>query len=260
MNSRTGMTVLVVALALFLVPYAAARQGQSSDQPQETSQPDSDMNGMDMGEMHHDAKEAPLAARSANDSMSGMHMDRNPHMYMTELRPANPDDQQRASEILDTLLQSIDKYKDYRVAIGDGYQIYLPNVPQPHFHFTNWRYAYEAEFIFNPARPTSLLYNKTRNGYELEGAMYTAPRRDTEDDLNARVPLSVARWHKHVNLCMPPKGAQWQQINWKQFGFGGAISTEDACDQAGGRWVQQIFNWMVHVYPYEKDPEKIWAH
>jgi hypothetical protein len=90
--------------------------------------------------------------------------------------------------------------------------------------------------------------------------MYTAPRRDTEDDLNVRVPLSVARWHKHVNLCIPPKGAQWQQINWKQFGFGGSISTEDACDQAGGRWVPQIFNWMVHVYPYEKDPERIWAH
>jgi hypothetical protein len=138
MTSSKGMTVLFgVALALSLVPCAAARHDQSSDQTQQTSQPDSDMSGMDMGEMHHDAKEAPLAARSANDSMSGMHMDRNPHMYMTEPRPANPDDQKHASEILDTLRQSIDKYKDYRVAIGDRYQIYLPNVAQPHYHFTN---------------------------------------------------------------------------------------------------------------------------
>ncbi len=59
---------------------------------------------------------------------------------------------------------------------------------------------------------------------------------------------------------MPPKGQNWKQVNWKKFGMGGDITTEDACDSAGGRWMPQIFNWMVHVYPYETSPQKIWAH
>jgi len=94
----------------------------------------------------------------------------------------------------------------------------------------------------------------------LQGAMYTAPRSYTEADLNTRVPLSVARWHEHVNLCFAPKNAHIQPGTSKEFGFRGSISTEDGCNQAGGRWMPQIFNWMVHVYPYETDPEKVWAH
>jgi hypothetical protein len=59
---------------------------------------------------------------------------------------------------------------------------------------------------------------------------------------------------------MTQKGQQWWQVDWKKFGMDGSIATEDACDEAGGRWVPQIYGWMVHVYPYESNPEKIWAH
>jgi hypothetical protein len=119
----------------------------------------------------------------------------------------------------------------------------------------------EAQFTFNPAHPTSLLYKKVGDGYELEGAMYTAPRRLDEDQLNQRVPLSIARWHEHVNLCWPPKGASGvKQANWKEFGLRGSIATQDACEAASGRWIPIIFSWMVHVYPFETDPAKIWAH
>jgi hypothetical protein len=51
-----------------------------------------------------------------------------------------------------------------------------------------------------------------------------------------------------------------QQVDLKEFGFRGSIATEEACEQAGGRWFPQIFGWMVHVYPYETDPAKVWAH
>ena len=34
-----------------------------------------------------------------------------------------------------------------------------------------------AKVRFDPAEPTALLYKKTGDGYELEGAMYTAPQR-----------------------------------------------------------------------------------
>lgn len=264
---RVAVLIFAAFFALFLV---ARLHGQSQSQTQsQASSSTGSVSKMDMPAMQHEGAANPAAARTANDDMSdmsGMHMDMNPHMFMTALRPANAADQARAAQILDTLRPTIAKYKDYHVALAEGFKIFLPNVPQQHYHFTNWRYAVEAQFAFNPAHPTSLLYKKTPDGYQLEGAMFTAPKKFTEDQLNDRVPLSVARWHKHVNLClpakagMPPKGTPPSQVNHKEFGLGGSISTEQACAAAGGRWFPEIFNWMVHVYPYESDPDKIWAH
>jgi hypothetical protein len=39
----------------------------------------------------------------------------------------------------------------------------------------------------------------------------------------------------------------------------GSISTRDACDAAGGFFLPHVLGWMVHVYPYESDPTKIWS-
>jgi hypothetical protein len=256
MRNKSALRISFIAAALLL---ATASQAQEQSQ---STHDHSGMAGMQMGDTQ--SGNTSPEARAANDAMSGdmagHDMDMNAHMYMTDLRPANPADEKRAEEILAALRPAIEKYRDYKVALAEGYQIFLPNLPQKHYHFTNYRYGFEAQFAFDPAHPTSLLYKKTSNGYELEGAMYTAPKAATEDELNQRVPLSVARWHKHVNLCMPQKGTEWQQVNWKQFGFRGSISSEAACQQAGGVWRAQVFGWMVHVYPFESDPAKIWAH
>jgi hypothetical protein len=249
---------IILLLAIFTLPFIT----QISAQQNQTPPPQKpDMPGMDMGEMQHDTKTAPQAAMSANEQMSDMHMDMGPHMHMTDLRKPSPEDEQRAQQILDKLRPAIEQYKDYHKALDDGFKIFGAGVPQEHYHFTNYRYAMEAQFSFNPAHPTSLLYKKVGDGYELEGAMYTAPRRLDEEQLNERVPLSIARWHEHVNLCWPPKGAAGlKQANWKEFGLRGSIATQDACEAAGGRWIPIIFSWMVHVYPFETDPAKIWAH
>jgi hypothetical protein len=257
MENKFAIILLTAAVAVF-VPSLTAQQSQN---PQSSpAQAHDSMPGMDMSQ--HDSDKNPDAAKAANDAMSDhdMDMSMSTHMHMTALRPANPADEERAKEILAQLRPAIEKYKDYRVALADGFKIFMPNVPQPHYHFTNYASAFEAAFEFNPAHPTSLLYKKTEDGYELEGAMYTAGKLATEDDLNARVPLSVARWHKHTKLCLPPKGASLQQVDLKEFGFRGSIATQEACEQAGGRWYPQIFGWMVHVYPYETDSSKIWAH
>ena len=89
--------------------------------------------------------------------------------------------------------------------------------------------------------------------------MYTAPRRVSEDKLNERVPLSVAQWHAHVNICLPPKGQKYDPRQ-EMFGFAGSIATAEACRNAGGRFEPQIFGWMVHVYPFETTPAAIWRH
>jgi hypothetical protein len=187
------------------------------------------------------------------------HMRMGPHMKMTELRPENAEDTKKADEIVTALRAAIEKYSDFRVAEREGYQPYMPNLRLPEYHFTNYRNAFMAMFKFNPTRPTSLLYKKTAEGYQLTGAMYTAPARASAIALNERVPLSAARWHLHVNICEPP-GGMTEKTNWMKFGPAGAISTEEGCTSAGGKWVPHLFGWMVHVYPFERAPQDIWAH
>jgi hypothetical protein len=157
-----------------------------------------------------------------------------------------------------TLRSALEKYKDSNAAVKDGYRPFLPNVALPEYHFTNYRQAFFEAFTFDPARPTSLLYRKTATGYVLAGAMYTAPKRFTEDQLHARVPLSVATWHAHVNICMPGRGDG--SPDWTRFGPRGTISTASDCAAVDGRFFPQLFGWMVHVYPYEQDPARVWSH
>jgi hypothetical protein len=39
--------------------------------------------------------------------------------------------------------------------------------------------------------------------YVLAGAMYSAPPDYTYDQLDAIIPLSIAHWHAHTNICLP---------------------------------------------------------
>jgi len=188
----------------------------------------------------------------------GHHDAHNLHMYMTALRPQTPEDAARANEVITQLRAGIEKYKDYHVALDDGYKIFLPHLPQPEYHFTNYVNGFLEAVTFDPSRPTSLVYKKTSTGFKLVGAMYTMPKRASEDQLNARLPLSVATWHLHTNLCMPPR-EQRRTADWTRFGLRGSIATQEACDAAGGRFHPVIFGWMVHVYPYEDSVDKIFA-
>lgn len=154
---------------------------------------------------------------------------------------------------------SLERYRDYRVAIEDGYQPFLPHLPLPEYHFTNYRRGFKAAFRFDPAQPTSLLYKKTADGYTLVGAMYTASKRATEEDLDERVPLSVACWHAHINICLPAKG-RGKQADWTRVGPRGSITTKEECTRVGGRFHPQLFGWMVHVYPFERTPAQVWSH
>jgi hypothetical protein len=183
------------------------------------------------------------------------------HMYMTSLRPVQPGDQQKADAVVAAAKQAMAPYQDYRKALADGYVIFLPNVPQPIYHFTKDEYGYQARFHFDPLAPTSLLYKKTPDGgYKLVGAMYTDRVDATEDELNERIPLSIGRWHQHINFCKAPKGQNsWYFGPNAKFGLGGSITTEAACQAAGGEFYPHIFGWMVHVYPYETDPKQIWS-
>jgi hypothetical protein len=183
------------------------------------------------------------------------------HMYMTTLRQARPGDQQRADAIVAAARTAMEPYRDYHKALADGYRIFLPNVPQPQYHFTNYANGREAAQHFDPLKPTSLLYKKTADGgYELVGAMYTDRVDANEDELDQRIPLSVARWHQHTNFCKAPLGQGAAYFGpGAKFGLLGSITTREDCEAAGGTFFPHIFGWMVHVYPYETDARKIWS-
>jgi hypothetical protein len=186
--------------------------------------------------------------------------DAGPHMRMTAPRAARSGDEARAAVIAAEARRAVEKYRDYRAALRDGYEILLPHVPQKMYHFNNLGHYAEAERRFDAACPTSLLYEKDGGGYRLIGVMYTARAGLTEDELDERIPLSVAAWHQHVNVCLP-QGDPLQNLfgGGPGFGLDGAISTEAECREAGGRFYARLFGWMVHLYPYERTAREMWS-
>jgi hypothetical protein len=253
---------IITLISLFLLA-SVAWSHQQPAAPQ--SMPGMDMSGhdtsnMQMKDMHLGAdKDADKDSDASIHTMEG-HMDMGPHMKMTALRPAKPGDAARAKEVAESARRASEHYTDYHTALAEGFQIFHPEVPQKMYHFTNYGYAMEARFRFNPEHPTSLLYEKHGDDYKLIGVMYTAPRRMNEEELDQRIPLSVAQWHEHVNFCAAPPDRRGEGFSsHAQFGLKGSITTQEACDAAGGTFHPVIFNWMVHVYPFEKDQASVWS-
>ena len=254
----------LLSRAIFL---AALTAGASAQDQKPTPHDMSNMPGMSMSRQDGASAPAGEDAGSAQSmtSMDHRHMDMGPHMKMTALRDPKPGDADRAAKVAETARQVADKYTDYHTALNDGFKIFLPEVPQKQYHFTNYKYAAEAAAGFNPEHPTSLLYEKQGDRYKLVGVMYTAPKRLTENDLDQRIPLSIAQWHEHVNFCAPPASMSPDEKKPgllgpnAKFGLRGSIASEDACEAAGGKFHPVIFNWMVHLYPMEKTPEAIWS-
>lgn len=81
--------------------------------------------------------------------------------------------------------------------------------------------------------------------------MYAAPRRMRTGKLDGRVPLSIARWHKHVNWCLPPKGKSERWLEKKDglpvFGPESPIATRSECEAVGGQFHANLFGWMIHA-------------
>ncbi|HKW41677.1 MAG TPA: hypothetical protein VJN39_10545 [Gemmatimonadales bacterium] len=243
-------TAAAITTLGFLMLWAGACRAQQPPQA-----------AMDMGAM--DSTDA-RAHEAAHEAMSEV-MATDPHMTLTPLRPPSAADATRAAELVRQMRRALDRYRDVRVAEADGFRQFLPGVKQSTYHFTKRRWALAEVFRFDPTKPTSLLYRQGADGgFVLVGAMYTAPARTSLDELDRRIPLSVARWHEHVNWCLPPLS---QKERWREtrggkpvFGPKSPIATAEACAAVGGRFLPRIFGWMVHVMAFESDDSKmIWG-
>ncbi len=258
---HAGMVVgaiFAVTILLAAMPGHNAPSVEVVSEPQQQSAASQPVPNMPHGSPRTDLSDEKANETAAVSDMSQMMNASREHLHMTEMRPQTPADVARGNEIVAQLRAGIEKYRDYHVALNEGYKIFLLNLPQPEYHFTKYGNGFMEAFRFDPSQPTSLLYRKTADGFELVGAMYTMPKRATEEQLNERVPLSVAMWHLHTNLCMPPR-SEMKTADWSKFGLKGSIATQEACDTAGGNFHPSIFGWMVHVYPYENSLDKIFA-
>ena len=83
--------------------------------------------------------------------------------------------------------------------------------------------------------------------------MFTDSTSANEDELNQRIPLSIARWHEHTNFCAAPANKVREYHGERpKFGMFGSIHTTADCKAAGGiAFYPVIFSWMIHVFPYE---------
>lgn len=230
--------VALIFVALTSAPIGA-RQQQSS--------PKDDMAGMDMSGGMKDMGPSMAA-------MAG-------HMYMTSLRPKQPGDEEKARAVVARVRAAIERYRDYHKALADGYVIANPKVNEPQFHFNNQANIREEAQRFDPTKPSSLLYFQTpTQRYKLEGVMFTVPPNASEDELNARIPLSVVRWHKHVNFCAAPADKVKEYLGkLPKFGMFGSIKTADACKAEGGTFYPVMFTWMIHVFPFESDLKDVFS-
>ncbi len=248
--SFRGSVMLTLMLGAALLSAPLGHPGQQGKQ--------GSMAGMDMPEDGGMSNMGPSMA-----AMAG-HMYMTPmagHMYMTPLRAKQPGDTEKAKVVVAAARAMMERYKDYRKALSDGYVIANPKLKQPQYHFMNEANTGEADLRFDLTKPTALLYRRTPlQEYKLEGLMYTTSPDATEDELNERVPLSIARWHRHVNYCAAPADRikDYQSAHPK-FGMFGSIKTEEACTAERGTFHAHMFTWMIHIFPYEADFKEVFS-
>src|SRR5690349_10407500 len=88
----------------------------AQDKPNEMSGMDmSHMSGNGQGTQEMSGMESGSNAEAMH-SMEGHHMDMGPHMKMTEMRPVQPGDKEKAEQVAVAARAAAEKYKDYKVA------------------------------------------------------------------------------------------------------------------------------------------------
>lgn len=162
------------------------------------------------------------------------------HMSLTESRPGTAADTARAIAVVDGLRKAISPYQTIEAAERAGYRGKrdAETVKTGKLLHMGLRPARGAKG-FDPSSPQALLFRREPDGtMRLAGAMFVAPPSATTDDLDDMIPLSVAHWHRHVNVCVSAN-----RENPRHFPH---ATTAEACEAVSGRFRAES-RYMVHV-------------
>src|SRR5262249_51389692 len=114
------------AIAVCISLLSLALYGQSDRQP-----PDQPPASADLA--------ATTEAMSRGHHHDHQHM--SAHMFMSTLRDPEAGDAEKAQQVVEQARAALERYRDSNAALADGFKIFLPNIPQPMYHFTKWQYA-----------------------------------------------------------------------------------------------------------------------
>jgi hypothetical protein len=197
------------------------------------------------------------APRAVAQRSTGMGIDPFGHTRMSEMRDTvPPDEMAHTQRLLAILRRELVRYRDPAAAERDGYRREGEDVPAGVLkHFFKYENFAKNQQHLDPEAPAAILYRRTATGFELAGVMFTAPITASMDELDKRIPLALGHWHSHRNICVPRAGTPPLRTHAERapFGFEGNITTRTACDAAGGVFLDNVYGWMTHVYPYAPD-------
>jgi hypothetical protein len=153
-------------------------------------------------------------------------------MYPTTCDAATWAEIDRVHTMLARARAANDKYRNFAVAVQDGYSpTSLAFVQGQGYHYENPAYLDRG---FDLLHPPFLVYDKVQGRLVLQGLMYYVPESTTAAQLAAIFPPSMASWHKHVNVCLADDAVL-------------PLYTAAACAQQGGEFLAST-GWMVHAW------------
>lgn len=188
------------------------------------------------------AQHAPVGHEDQPSGSMAMHQDHSAGAPVTYA------DLKDTAAQLDRARQATTKYQDVHVAEADGYHQIGPDMPGMGVHFVQ---TLEPKG-FDIEKPPILVYEKkpeAPGGYSLVGVVYllNAAAGPDGQPLNAPFPKSLARWHRHPNLCMAPGLANPHGL------------TESQCREQGGHFVAET-PWMVHAWIWKDSPSGVFSN
>ena len=151
-------------------------------------------------------------------------------------------------EELNRARDATERYRDVGVARDDGYEAIGPYVAGMGYHFVNIRRRNAA---FEVEHPSILLYERdaaSSGGLQLVGVSYlfNAPADADGQPIGSPFPSSLAKWHKHANIClMPDRGVETQ------------LAAEE-CRRRGGRFSAET-QWMIHAWIWKDSPAGVFS-
>lgn len=164
------------------------------------------------------------------------------HMSLTPARPGTSADTARALEVVHELRAAIAPYQTLEAAEAAGYRARRDAGTVKAgklLHVGKRMRRAGGQQGFDPKAPQALLYRREPGGrMQLAGAMFVAPLSATPEELDAMIPLSVAHWHRHVNVCVSGDRSSMKRLPH--------ATTAEACEAAGGLFRAES-RYMIHV-------------